>query len=887
MGNHLDALKAALTGRYTIIRELGSGGMATVYLADDERHHRKVALKVLRPEIAASLGSERFFREIEVAARLQHPHILPLLDSGRGEHFLYYVMPYVAGESLRERLDREGELPVHDSIKILREVVDALAAAHGEGVVHRDIKPDNVMLSGRHALVTDFGVAKAVSEATGRQQITTAGVALGTPSYMAPEQAVADPHLDHRVDIYAVGVLGYEMLTGHVPFEGRGPQEVLAAHVTQAPLPVTDRRPAVPPALGAVIMKCLEKRPADRWQSAEELLGQLDALATPSAGITPTQTRPVPAHPTRRRFPLWLAWVLGGALVAAGAFALSLNQRSRPLVALGRRTAVATAAEWETWPSLSPDGKMVTYSLRDPINCEIMVQQVDGGAPVRVTGDMEGPQCFGSLSPDGARLLVLGLDGLYVLPTLGGQARPVVSGNGGTGGIRWGTWSPDGKGIAYVRNDSLIVQGLEGSERTTLATADDIHSPAWSPDGKWIAYVEGNMPFHANGNIAPSAIRLIPAGGGTPISVTDATALNTSPIWVPGEASLLFISDREGGRDIYQVFLKKSGSPDGEPHRITTGLNPERIGLSADGKRLTWSVMTETANIWTLPIPARDSVPFSRARQVTQGTQNIENLDVSPDGAWLYYDSDRNGNSDIWRQPIAGGTPQQVTTDPAPDFDPTVSPDGNEVAFHRNLNGDREIFIAPVNGGSEFRLTTRRGDDRGPLWSSDGTSLIWIDLFTGIVWFADRTNGSWGAPRPVSNSRLASLSNPVWSSRGRAFIVVTAAGLTEVDLNTGAAQPIAPRFDGVFLDQDVRHHSGRAARSVEDPDVIYGMGLNQSRQVVVEAVSLKTGKHRVIAYPDNPLLQGWRLGFAVGNGNLYFPLIERKADVWIAELGRN
>jgi Tol biopolymer transport system component len=344
---------------------------------------------------------------------------------------------------------------------------------------------------------------------------------------------------------------------------------------------------------------------------------------------------------------------------------------------------------------------------------------------------------------------------------------------------------------------------------------------------------------------------------------------------VPGQSSLLFISDREGGRDIYQVFLRKSGSPDGEPHRITTGLNPERLGFSSDGKRLTWSVMTETANIWTLPIPARDSVPFSQARHVTQGTQNIENLDVSPDGAWLYYDSDKSGNSDIWRQPVAGGTPQQVTTDPAPDFDPAVSPDGNEVAFHRVLDGDREIFIAPVTGGSEFRLTTRHGDDRGALWSPDGKSLLWKDLFTGMVWFADRTSGSWGAPRPVGHSRVASLSNAVWASRGRAFIVVTADGLTQVDLDTGAARRIAPGFDGAFLDQG------------SDPDVIYGMGFTASRQVVVEAVSLKTGKHRVIAYPDNPLLQGWRLGFAVGSGNLYFPLIERKADVWVAELGGN
>ncbi len=191
--------------------------MATVYLAEDLKHHRKVAVKVLRSEIAAALGPERFLREIAIAAQLQHPHILTLIDSGEADSFLYYVMPYVEGESLRVKLAREGELPINEALRVLREVVDALKHAHQHGLVHRDIKPDNVLLSDDHAVVTDFGVAKAVSEATGRQQLTTAGVALGTPAYMAPEQAAADPNVDHRADIYAVGVLAYEMLSGRSP----------------------------------------------------------------------------------------------------------------------------------------------------------------------------------------------------------------------------------------------------------------------------------------------------------------------------------------------------------------------------------------------------------------------------------------------------------------------------------------------------------------------------------------------------------------------------------------------------------------------------------------------------------------------------------------------
>jgi len=315
----LERLRTALAGRYAIEREIGSGGMATVYLAEDLKHHRKVALKVMRPELAATMGSTRFLREIETAAQLQHPHILPLHDSGEADGFLYFVMPYVEGDSLRTRLARGGELPVGDAVRVLRDVADALAHAHARGVVHRDIKPDNVLLSGRHALVTDFGVAKAVSEATGRQSITTVGVALGTPSYMSPEQAAADPQVDHRADIYALGCLAYELLSGHPPFRGDSAQQVLAAHVTQAPAPVTSGRPAVPPPLNALVMRCLEKKPADRWQTAEEVLVQIEGLMTPSGGVTPTDTRPLTdVRPSVERRPAWIAAVaVAGVAVLA------------------------------------------------------------------------------------------------------------------------------------------------------------------------------------------------------------------------------------------------------------------------------------------------------------------------------------------------------------------------------------------------------------------------------------------------------------------------------------------------------------------------------------------------------------------------------------------
>ncbi len=453
MAAPFDRLKSALTKRYALDREIGSGGMATVYLAEDLKHHRKVAVKVLRPELAASMGSDRFFREIEIAAQLQHPHILPLLDYGEADGLLYYVMPYVEGESLRERLVRHGELPIPEAARILSEVADALAYAHARGVVHRDIKPDNVLLSGRHALVTDFGVAKAVSEATGRQQLTTAGVSLGTPAYMAPEQAAADPQTDHRADIYALGVVGYEMLAGVAPFTGPTAQAVLSAHMTQDPQPVVQRRASVPPLFAEVIMRCLAKRPSDRWQRAAEVVERLELLNTPSGGITPTQTRPIqavaPARILGRRILLFAGLI--GAAIALGTIAvLALRTRGEPTLALGKRFAVTLDPGVELYPALSPDGKFLAYAASRAGDLKIYVRQVAGGAPVALTESFPGVHTAPAWSPDGTNLLFASPRGIEVIPALGGPPR-VLMPQPPTGLLRAPAWSPDGKMIAFVR----------------------------------------------------------------------------------------------------------------------------------------------------------------------------------------------------------------------------------------------------------------------------------------------------------------------------------------------------------------------------------------------------------------------------------------------------
>ncbi|MGH7516918.1 MAG: protein kinase domain-containing protein [Gemmatimonadales bacterium] len=341
-----EQLETALGPGYRFERELGGGGMSRVFLAEEVALGRRVVVKVLAPDLAAGVSGDRFRREVQLAAKLQHPHIVPLLAAGQSGNLLYYIMPFVDGESLRQRLARETELPVAEAVRLVREIADALSHAHRQGIVHRDIKPENVLLSNRHAVVADFGIAKAIEDGqaggqAGGPGLTSVGFTLGTPAYMAPEQAIADPAMDHRADLYSLGVVAYEMLAGHPPFRGATSQELIAAHVAATPESLTARRPACPPAVANAVMRCLEKRPADRPQSADEVLRALDAVATPAGGTTVVQAAAPPAGAPSRKLVVRIA-----AIAAVLAAALAGLQAAG---VLGTRSLVAegTLAERE------------------------------------------------------------------------------------------------------------------------------------------------------------------------------------------------------------------------------------------------------------------------------------------------------------------------------------------------------------------------------------------------------------------------------------------------------------------------------------------------------------------------------------------------------------
>jgi hypothetical protein len=430
MPDVLARLTTALAERYRVDRELGAGGMATVYLAHDRRHERDVAIKVLHPDLGAALGGERFLTEIRTTARLQHPHILPLLDSGTADGLLYYVMPLVTGETLRARLDRERQLGIDDALLIAREVADALHYAHGLGVIHRDIKPENILLQNGHALVADFGIALAVQTAGG-QRMTQTGLSLGTPQYMSPEQAMGERTVDARSDLYALGVVTYEMLVGEAPFTGPSVQAIVARVLTEEPRSIIGQRKAVPDGANYAVLRALEKLPADRFDSAKAFA---DALASPSLPTTGASrmraTRP--AIPGR-----WTALTTAlvvTSVVLAGVTLWALWRPGDEPRDVGLEPTAPMGLEGTTRKfAVAHDGSFIVYEAHVGESSQLYWQSLRG-AGVRAIAGTEGATGMPRLSPDDQRVAFMANGELRIVSLAGGPVSTVAKVQDPTGG---------------------------------------------------------------------------------------------------------------------------------------------------------------------------------------------------------------------------------------------------------------------------------------------------------------------------------------------------------------------------------------------------------------------------------------------------------------------
>ncbi|HEX4561442.1 MAG TPA: protein kinase, partial [Gemmatimonadales bacterium] len=752
---------------------------------------------------------------------------------------------------------------------------DALEYAHRHSVIHRDVKPENILLRDDHALVMDFGIALAVAQAGG-ERITQTGTSLGTPQYMAPEQAMGDRHLDGRVDVYALGVVTYEMLVGEAPFTGPTAQAIIARVMTEEPRSLVAQRHTVPAAIEAAVLTAIEKIPADRFSTPAEFRHALTASA-------PVQTRRAPAPVARARRDL----VWGGVAVAiavAGFMAGRGGSGARsPVASFGKATKVTWERGLEIEPALSPDGRSVAYAKGTSVGMRIYVRQVAGGRSIPLTDDAEGNQTNPQWSGDGSRIYFLTDGGLSSAPSAGGAARPEMPAPGRT--VISAAPAPDGSSIAYAVGDSVYLRAAGGQTRS-LAPVREASLCQWSPAGGLIACASGNTYYSRLGpifgNLAPSRIVIIRAADGAVIPATDSVATNHSPVWSGDGRWIYFVSNRLGPFDIYAAPVDRNGNS-GRSIRLTTGLGAHDISVTRSGTRFAFDNLVAATNIWSVPFPPTGAIR-STARALTSGAQVVEGISLSRDGSWLYYPSDVSGTSELYREhlpnpalPFLGpGEPEQLTFDTTNDFSPTPSPDGRELAFHSFRSGSRDLYLLPLDGGPVQTVTATPRQESQPDWAPDGRALVYCEFgVPGGIWVVRRdSTGTWG--RAIQVSPYGSW--PVWSPDGR-FIAFTSnllgGSLMVVGPGPERARVVLDSAKGLLVETPKWAPDGRT---------IYFKSHDAAGHASFWAESVSGGAPRLVMRLDDPDFPSYRPEWALGGGRAYFGVNDRQSDIWVMEV---
>jgi serine/threonine-protein kinase len=642
--------------------------MATVYLAEDLKHDRHVALKVLRPELAAVLGADRFLQEIKTTANLQHPHILPLFDSGEADGFLYYVMPYVEGETLREKLDRETQLGIDEAVKIASEVADALEYAHQQGIIHRDIKPENILLHGGRPLVADFGIALAVRHAGGAR-LTETGLSVGTPHYMSPEQATAERDLTNRSDVYSLGAMLYEILAGVPPYTGSSAQQVIAKIVTEEAEPVTRMRKSVPSNVAAAVTRAIEKLPADRFDRAKDFA---DALANPdfrSPGST--------AGRATRRGPLSVALVVATVLsVAFGVWAWFRPQSESPSVPPSRLAVLApnlggAATALQRQIALTPDGSALLFAASTPDSGNrTMLLPLDATEPRMLPGVVDFMADYVA-SPDGTEFIgdVLSSRQGYRYSMTGGSLKPLPA---DVKAPFFGAWTRSGA-IWIADLDNRGIGRLEGDGTFTRPLGGDT----------WAQLLMQVLPDDRTALTVRTGL----GGSSGPVLLLDLQSGVTTTLWDVPTVAVYYTAG-------YLVYCLPDGTVeavpfDQEARSIEGAAVQVARGVSVTGSARCQLAVADNGTVAYIPEESRSLVFV-----------------------------DRSGN-------------RRVATDERHNFHgPRYSPDGRRIAMDFNTPDGRDVWVLELDGGVLTRSTFDR-DGHDPIWMPGGGSLLYTSLRAG------------------------------------------------------------------------------------------------------------------------------------------------------------
>jgi eukaryotic-like serine/threonine-protein kinase len=843
-------LTSALAGRYTIERELGAGGMATVYLAHDVRHDRKVALKLLRPELAAILGGERFLKEIRLTANLQHPHILALHDSGEIDGLVYYVMPYVEGESLRQRLTREHQLPIEETIRIATEVAGALDYAHRHGVIHRDIKPENILLHDGSALVADFGIALAASRSDSGTRLTETGMSLGTPHYMSPEQAMGEREITAKSDVYALGCVVYEMLSGEPPFTGPTAQAIVARVMTEQPRSLTLQRHSVPPHVEAAVNRALEKLPADRFASAAQFA---EALVRPEL----TASRPVTTALTARPTDRWRRWfavaagiaVILGAVAAWGWLRSPRAVTTRQLISLSDSIRLSTQV-----PSLalSPDGSQFVFK-EDRQNGRLWLKRRGDLVLTPLTGTERAQYPF--FSPDGQWIGFTADSRLKKVPVGGGT--PVTVADSAAVGFGGATWLDDGS-IVYVPTNLLELRRVSadgGPTSLVLASKDVSFVGGGTGNPVGLPGSRGVLFQLCMSSCVTMGVHVLDLRTGKEKRLVD----DAAQAWYLPDGRLFYVR-RDGVGfvvpfDLNRLEITGTAVPVLDGVAVSASLGFAQLAWSRSGtlvyERTTGAGATENVLV-------RVSRDGSMAQVDTAWYGAFNSIALSPDGRRLAVSSGLGAAVSIWIKQLDHG-PFTRLTFTGQDRRPFWSPDGRVVAFVRDSGGSSGIYARPADGSGEDRLLVRidRLVQEGT-WSADGRWIL-VRTDNGQAGAGDilAVPLGGGTPQAVAASSFTEL-NPALSPNGR-WLAYTS---DESGINEVYARPFPNANSGRW---QVSNGGGTEPQWSRDGRTLFYLdgGTRLTAVPVQSATTFAVGQRTALFDASNFVLAGFHQSYDV------------------------